>query len=219
MPAIKEVKAREVLDSRGNPTVEAEVTLVSGIVETACVPSGASTGSREALELRDKDPKRFFGKGVLTAVGYVSNEINKALIGKEVSNQSDIDQCMLDLDGTPNKSKFGANSILAASLACAKAAAREKGLPLFSYLGRGEAYVMPVPMMNIINGGAHADNNVDIQEFMVMPVGAPDIVEAIRYGAEIFHTLKSVLKSKKQQFKKGTCTAYSYIKYPCVISP
>jgi enolase len=193
---ISDIKAREILDSRGNPTVEADVILSSGIVGRACVPSGASTGSREALELRDDDPKRYMGKGVLKAVDHINNEIRGALLGKDPSQQADIDRLMIELDGTENKSKFGANAILAVSMATARAAAKEAGLPLYRYLGGDGPFVMPVPMMNVINGGSHADNNVDIQEFMILPVGAPSIEEAVRYGSEIFHNLKKVLKAK-----------------------
>lgn len=196
MSEITRIEAREILDSRGNPTVEAEVVLSSGVVGRASVPSGASTGSHEALELRDGDAKRFGGKGVLQAVKHINTTINDALTGQEAADQSQIDHDMLALDGTENKSKLGANAILAVSLACAKAAAQEKQLPLFRYLGGEGPFVMPVPMMNILNGGAHADNNVDIQEFMILPVGAPTFHEAVRYGAEIFHVLKTVLHDK-----------------------
>jgi enolase len=195
MSAIVNIKAREVLDSRGNPTIEADVELASGVIGRATIPSGASTGSREALELRDKDPNRFNGKGVLQAVNNVNTEIRETLVGQDIFEQEKIDHTMIRLDGTENKSRLGANAILSVSLACAKAAAQEKKLPLFQYLGDGP-FVMPLPMMNIINGGAHADNNVDVQEFMILPVGAPNIREAIRFGAEIFHALKSVLKSR-----------------------
>jgi enolase len=200
MTKIAKVVAREVLDSRGNPTVQADVTLASGVKGTASAPSGASTGSREALELRDKDPARFGGKGVLKAVNAVNNDISKALLGKDATAQAEIDQCMIDLDGTENKARFGANAILAVSLATAKAAALATGKPLFAYIaelnGTAGKFSMPVPMMNIINGGEHADNNVDIQEFMIQPVGAPNFREALRYGAEIFHALKSVLSKQ-----------------------
>jgi enolase len=200
MTEIVDIRAREVLDSRGNPTVEAEVELETGVVGSACVPSGASTGSREALELRDKDPLRYKGKGVLTAVENVNTYIREALLGLDVENQRALDQKMLDLDGTENKAKLGANAILAVSLALAKAAAQAKGLALYEYLaeldGSPGRYSMPVPMMNIINGGEHADNNVDIQEFMILPVGAANFSEAIRCGAEIFHTLKAILTSR-----------------------
>lgn len=193
---IVDVIGREVLDSRGNPTVEAEVVLDNGVSAIACSPSGASTGSREALELRDGDKSRYLGKGVLKAVGYVNNELKSALVGQDASNQAQIDKIMLDLDGTENKEKLGANSILAVSLANAKAAAQASGKPLFEHINRDGKFSMPVPMMNIINGGEHADNNVDIQEFMVMPVGAPTFSEGLRMGAEIFHSLRKVLQAK-----------------------
>ncbi|TQV80301.1 phosphopyruvate hydratase [Aliikangiella coralliicola] len=194
MSKIVDVIGREVLDSRGNPTVEAEVILESGALGIACSPSGASTGSREALELRDGDKTRYLGKGVLKAVANINDLIKPKLIGIDAGEQSKLDQIMLDLDGTENKSKLGANAILAVSLAAAKAAASHNKQPLFSQISDG--VTLPVPMMNIINGGAHADNNVDIQEFMILPVGAPSFSEALRYGTEIFHALKSVLKSK-----------------------
>ncbi len=197
---IAKVIAREVLDSRGNPTVQADVILAGGAKGTACAPSGASTGSREALELRDKDPSRYLGKGVLKAVGAVNNDIATALRGMDALDQAALDACMIKLDGTDNKAKFGANAILAVSLAAARAAATATNKPLYRYLaemnGTAGVFSMPVPMMNIINGGEHADNNVDIQEFMVQPVGAPNFREALRYGAEIFHSLKSVLKKQ-----------------------
>jgi len=196
MTKITEIIGREVLDSRGNPTVEAEVKLESGRIGRGTVPSGASTGSREALELRDGDKKRYLGKGVLKAVEHINTEIKDALLEHDATEQEKIDKTMINLDGTENKERLGANSMLAVSLACAKAAAAEAGLPLFRYLGGNAPFTMPLPMMNILNGGSHADNNVDIQEFMILPVGAPNIREAIRYGAEIFHALKSVLKSK-----------------------
>jgi enolase len=196
MSRIKSVRGREILDSRGNPTVEADVELDSGATGRAAVPSGASTGTREAVELRDGDARRYLGKGVLRAVGNVNGEIRSALLGMEGTDQAAIDACMRALDATDNKSRLGANAILSVSLAVAHAAARERGEPLFRALGQAP-YTMPVPMMNIINGGAHADNNVDIQEFMILPVGAPGFREALRYGAEIFHALKSVLKQKK----------------------
>ena len=199
MSEIVNIKAREILDSRGNPTIEADVILASGIIGTACAPSGASTGSREALELRDQDKSRYLGKGVLKACAGVSGDIRAALLGKDAREQKQIDQIMIDLDGTENKSKYGANAILAVSLATAKAAALEKGVPLFehiAYINGSQQYSMPVPMMNIVNGGEHADNNVDIQEFMIQPVGAKNFSEALRCGAEIFHALKAVLKSK-----------------------
>ncbi|SVA94885.1 uncharacterized protein METZ01_LOCUS147739, partial [marine metagenome] len=191
--AINKIIAREVLDSRGNPTIEAEVYTESGATGSAMVPSGASTGIREALELRDMDDSRFMGKGVLTAVNNIQELIAPSLFGKEVSEQSTIDQVMIDLDGTSNKENLGANSILAVSMATAYAAANENNLPLYKYLGGKGPFKMPVPMMNIINGGAHADNSVDLQEFMILPVGATSIREAVRYGTEIFHSLKSVL--------------------------
>jgi enolase len=191
--AINKIIAREVLDSRGNPTIEAEVYTESGATGSAMVPSGASTGIREALELRDMDDSRFMGKGVLTAVNNIQELIAPSLFGKEVSGQATIDQMMIDLDGTSNKENLGANSILAVSMATAHAAANENNLPLYKYLGGKGPFKMPVPMMNIINGGAHADNSVDLQEFMILPVGATSIREAVRYGTEIFHSLKSVL--------------------------
>ena len=193
MSAINKIIAREVLDSRGNPTIEAEVYTESGATGSAMVPSGASTGIREALELRDMDDSRFMGKGVLTAVNNIQELIAPSLFGEEVSGQATIDQVMIDLDGTSNKENLGANSILAVSMATAHAAANENNLPLYKYLGGKGPFKMPVPMMNIINGGAHADNSVDLQEFMILPVGATNIREAVRYGTEIFHSLKSVL--------------------------
>ena len=200
MAQIADIKAREILDSRGNPTVEADVILESGVVGSACAPSGASTGSREALELRDGDKARYKGKGVLKAVAGINEKIKPLLVGKDVTDQRALDQAMIDLDGTENKSNLGANAILAVSLAAAKAAATEKNVPLYAHIaeinGTAGQYSMPVPMMNIINGGEHADNNIDIQEFMVQPVSAPNFAEALRYGAEIFHSLKSVLTSR-----------------------
>ena len=193
MSAISKIIAREVLDSRGNPTIEAEVITGGGAVGSAMVPSGASTGVREALELRDMDNARYLGKGVLTAIGNIHEKIAPALSGKEVSAQAEIDQTMISLDGTPTKENLGANAILAVSMATAHAAANENNVPLYEYLGGEGPYQMPVPMMNIINGGAHADNSVDLQEFMILPVGAPSIREAVRYGTEVFHSLKSVL--------------------------
>ncbi len=193
MSVINKIIAREVLDSRGNPTIEAEVYTESGATGSAMVPSGASTGIREALELRDMDDSRFMGKGVLTAVNNIQKLIAPSLFGKEVSEQAVIDQVMIDLDGTSNKENLGANSILAVSMATAHAAANENNLPLYKYLGGNGPFKMPVPMMNIINGGAHADNSVDLQEFMILPVGATSMREAVRYGTEIFHSLKSVL--------------------------
>jgi enolase len=192
---IKKIVAREIIDSRGNPTVQAEVWAAKGAVGVAAVPSGASTGEREAIELRDGDTKRYGGKGVLKAVANVNSEISRALKGTRVDDQSAIDQTMIELDGTPNKARLGANALLAVSMAAARAAANEKGVPLYKYLGKGP-YQMPVPMMNIINGGAHANNSVDLQEFMILPVGAPTFREAIRYGAEVFHALKKVIAEK-----------------------
>jgi enolase len=196
MTNIGEIIAREVLDSRGNPTVEADVQLVSGAIGRAIVPSGASTGEHEAVELRDGDPQRFLGKGVLGAVENVNGEIANALANMDAADQRSIDQKMIDLDGTENKGRLGANAILAVSMAAARAAAAEYGLPLYRYLGGAGANTLPTPMMNILNGGAHADNNVDFQEFMVMPVGAPSFSEALRWGVEVFHTLKGVLKKR-----------------------
>ncbi|GHF59082.1 enolase [Deinococcus metalli] len=193
---IDKVIAREVLDSRGNPTVEAEVHLDSGATGRAIVPSGASTGTHEALELRDGDKGRYLGKGVQKAVANVNDVLGKAIVGLDASSQSAIDAALMDTDGTPNKGKLGGNAILAVSLATARAAADELGMPLYRYLGGSNAKTLPVPMMNVINGGAHADNSVDFQEFMVMPVGAPTFREALRYGAEVFHTLKKVLSGK-----------------------
>ncbi|HJP12154.1 MAG TPA: phosphopyruvate hydratase, partial [Gammaproteobacteria bacterium] len=193
---IKKIRAREVLDSRGNPTVEADVILNNGIMGSAMVPSGASTGQREALELRDGDKSRYLGKGVTQAVDFVNNEINNSLLGMEISNLQSIDQRMIDIDGTESKSRLGANSILAVSLACAHANANLKGEPLYRTFDFSDTYQLPVPMMNIINGGEHANNNVDIQEFMIIPAGAPNFKEALRYGAEVFHHLKSVLDQR-----------------------
>lgn len=200
MSKIVKVLGREIIDSRGNPTVEAEVHLEGGFVGMAAAPSGASTGSREALELRDGDKSRFLGKGVLKALAAVNGPIADALVGKDAKDQATIDQIMIDLDGTENKSNFGANAILAVSLANAKAAAAAKGMPLYEHIaelnGTPGVFSMPLPMMNIINGGEHADNNVDIQEFMIQPVGAKTLKEAVRMGAEVFHNLAKVLKSK-----------------------
>ena len=193
---IKNIKARELLDSRGNPTVEAEVYLTNGVSGSAIVPSGASTGQREALELRDGDKNRYLGKGVLKAVNYINSEINDALKGMDVSKQETVDQAMINLDGTESKSRLGANSILAVSLACAKANANALGVPLYRSFNYSNSYAMPVPMMNIINGGEHANNSVDIQEFMIIPAGAPSFKEALRYGTEVFHHLKTVLDNK-----------------------
>ena len=193
---IQKINAREVLDSRGNTTVEADVTLTNGIIGRAIVPSGASTGQREALELRDGDKNRYLGKGVLKAVNFINTEINSALQDLEVSNQKMIDQTMIDLDGTETKSRLGANSILAVSLACAKANAKSQNQSLFRSFNFSNSFQLPVPMMNIINGGEHANNSVDIQEFMIIPAGAPSFKEALRYGTEIFHHLKTVLDKK-----------------------
>jgi enolase 1/2/3 len=193
MTAIVEVVAREILDSRGNPTVEADVLVESGAMGRAAVPSGASTGSREAIELRDGDMQRYFGKGVLKAVENVNTEIVEAILGLDVSEQSHIDDVLIDLDGTENKSRLGANAILAVSVACAKAAAEESGLSLYRYFGGSAPKRMPVPMMNVINGGAHANNSLDMQEFMILPVGLPNFRDALRCGAEIFQTLKKML--------------------------
>jgi enolase len=200
MTTIADVHAREILDSRGNPTVEADVILKSGARGRAAVPSGASTGEREALELRDNDPKRYLGKGVRQACANVNAEIRKALIGKDAREQSAIDEAMIELDGTPTKSRLGANALLAVSLATARAAANASNLPLYRYLNGLAGAVpmqMPVPMMNIINGGVHADNNIDFQEFMILPVGAPSFAEALRAGTEVFHALKKVLQGMK----------------------
>ena len=196
MSAIIDIIGREVLDSRGNPTVEAEVWLESGAVGRAAVPSGASTGVREAIELRDKDPKRYCGKGVLNAVANVSGEIADALLGLESTDQAYIDRTMINLDGTDNKGRLGANAILAVSMAVARASAEEAGMPLYRYFGGMGALQMPVPMMNVINGGAHANNNLDLQEFMIIPVGAPTFREALRYGAETFHALKKIINGR-----------------------
>ncbi len=190
------VEAREILDSRGNPTVEATVVLEDGSCGEAAVPSGASTGEHEAVELRDGDPKRYGGKGVLNAVEFVTSEIAEAVLGLDATDQEDVDQAMIEVDGTPNKSRLGANAILAVSLGTAKAAAQSCGLPLFRYLGGPRAHVLPVPMMNILNGGKHADNNVDFQEFMIQPWGAPSFREALRMGAECFQSLKKVLSRR-----------------------
>ncbi len=196
MSAIVDVIAREILDSRGNPTVEADVLLESGVIGRAAVPSGASTGSKEAIELRDGDDKRYFGKGVLKAVENINTEICEAIIGLDAEEQSFIDRTLIELDGTENKSRLGANAILAVSMAVAKAAAEESGLPLYRYLGGAGPMQLPVPMMNIINGGAHANNNIDMQEFMIIPMGAKSFREALRYGAEVFHTLKKILDKR-----------------------
>jgi enolase len=196
MSKIKQIYGREILDSRGNPTMQVDVITESGALGTAAVPSGASTGEREAIELRDGDPKRFGGKGVTRAIAHVKGAIRSALIGQEVTAQMEIDRILITLDGTPTKERLGANAILGVSMAAARAAANEAGLPLYRYLGGAGPFKMPVPMMNIINGGAHADNNVDFQEFMILPVGAPSLREAVRYGAEVFHALRKVLQER-----------------------
>lgn len=196
MSAIIDIFAREILDSRGNPTVEADVLLESGVMGRAAVPSGASTGAKEALELRDGDASRYLGKGVLKAIENINNEIAQALVGLDANEQSYIDQVMIDLDGTDNKGRLGANAMLAVSMAVARAAAEDAGLPLYRYLGGAGPMAMPVPMMNVINGGAHANNSLDIQEFMIMPVGAKSFREALRCGAEIFHHLKDLCNDK-----------------------
>ena len=196
MATIQHVRGFEILDSRGNPTVAAEVVLANGARGFAAAPSGASTGSREALELRDGDPRRYLGKGVTRAVSHVNGELARALVGREAQDQSGLDQLMISLDGTPTKARLGANAILAVSLALAKAAAASAGQPLYRHLAAGRMARLPLPMMNIINGGAHADNNVDMQEFMVLPVGAPSFSEALRWGVEVFHALKGLLKAR-----------------------
>jgi enolase len=196
MSNIVDIQAREIMDSRGNPTVEADVILESGVVGRAAVPSGASTGEREAVELRDGDKNRYLGKGVLNAVAAVNGELKDAVIGMDPTQQAALDKKLIDTDGTPNKNRLGANALLAISMAAARAAANEAGQPLYKFLGGEAATTMPVPMMNIINGGSHADNSVDFQEFMILPVGASSTTEAIRYGAEVFHALKKVLNGR-----------------------
>jgi enolase len=193
MSAIVDIIGREILDSRGNPTVECDVLLESGVMGRAAVPSGASTGAREAIELRDGDPNRYGGKGVLKAIENVNTEISEAILGLEANEQAFLDNALIELDDTENKSRLGANAMLAVSIAVAKAAAEESGLPLYRYFGGSGAMQMPVPMMNVINGGAHANNNLDLQEFMIVPVGAPTFSEAVRYGAEVFHALKKLI--------------------------
>ena len=193
---ITDVRAREILDSRGNPTIEVEVKLEDGTLGRAAIPSGASTGENEAVELRDGDKSRYLGKGVLKAVKNVNNTISKKVIGFDALNQVGIDKMMIELDGTPTKGKLGANAILGVSLAVAKAAAQSLRVPLYRYIGGTNAKVLPAPMMNIVNGGSHADNNVDFQEFMIFPLAAPSFAEALRMGAEVFHTLKGVLKKE-----------------------
>ena len=196
MSAIVDIVGREVLDSRGNPTDECDVLLESGVMGRAAVPSGASTGSREAIELRDGDKSRYLGKGVLKAVEHINTEISEAVLGLDASEQAFLDQTLIDLDGTENKSRLGANAMLAVSMAVARAAAEESGLPLYRYLGGMGSMQLPVPMMNVINGGAHANNSLDLQEFMIIPVGAPTFREALRWGAEVFHALKKILHDK-----------------------
>ena len=196
MSSIVDIIGREVIDSRGNPTVECDVLLESGVMGRAAVPSGASTGSREAIELRDGDKSRYLGKGVLKACEHINTEISEAIMGLDANEQAFLDRTLIDLDGTENKGRLGANATLAVSMAVAKAAAEESGLPLYRYFGGSGAMQMPVPMMNVINGGAHADNNLDLQEFMIIPVGALSFREAVRYGAEVFHSLKKLLHSK-----------------------
>jgi enolase len=196
MSAIVDIVGREILDSRGNPTVECDVLLESGVMGRAAVPSGASTGSREAIELRDGDSGRYLGKGVLKAVEYINTEISEAVLGLDASEQAFLDRTLIDLDGTENKSRLGANAMLAVSMAVARAAAEEAGLPLYRYFGGMGAMQMPVPMMNVINGGAHANNSLDLQEFMIVPVGAPSFREALRWGAEVFHALKKILHDR-----------------------
>src|SRR5438046_5264751 len=196
MSAIVDVIAREILDSRGNPTIEADVLLESGVMGRAAVPSGGSTGSREAIELRDGDKRRYGGKGVLKAVEYVNTEISEAVVGLDATEQTFIDKTLVDLDGTENKSRLGANATLAVSMATARAAAEESGLPLYRYFGGSGAMKMPVPMMNVINGGAHANNNLDLQEFMIVPVGFQSFREALRCGSEIFQSLKKLIDAK-----------------------
>ncbi|MCH8180126.1 MAG: phosphopyruvate hydratase [Proteobacteria bacterium] len=196
MSAIVDIIGREVIDSRGNPTVECDVLLESGVMGRAAVPSGASTGSREAIELRDGDKSRYLGKGVLKAVEHINTEIAEAVLGLDASEQAFLDKTLIDLDGTDNKGRLGANAMLAVSMAVARAAAEESGIPLYRYFGGMGAVQLPVPMMNVINGGAHANNNLDLQEFMILPVGAPTFREALRYGAEVFHALKKILHDK-----------------------
>ena len=209
MSAIVDVFAREILDSRGNPTVEAEVILESGVQGRAAVPSGASVGTKEAVELRDNDSQRYFGKGVLKAVENINSEISEALMGLDAIEQNFIDQTLIDVDGTDNKSRLGANAILAVSLAVAKAAAEDSSIPLYRYLGGSGPMSMPVPMMNVINGGVHANNNIDLQEFMIVPLGAQSFREALRYGTEIFHTLKKMLHEKNMTTTVGDEGGYA----------
>ena len=203
MSAIVDIVGREILDSRGNPTVECDVLLESGTMGRAAVPSGASTGSREAIELRDGDRLRYLGKGVLKAVDHINNEISEAILGLDASEQAFLDKTLIDLDGTENKSRLGANAMLAVSMAVARAAAEEAGLPLYRYFGGMAAVQMPVPMMNVVNGGAHANNNLDLQELMIIPIGASSFREAVRYGAEVFHALKKILHDKGMSIAVG----------------
>ena len=203
MSAIVDIVGREILDSRGNPTVECDVLLESGVMGRAAVPSGASTGSREAIELRDGDQKRYLGKGVLKAVEHINTEISEAVLGLDASEQAFLDKTLIDLDGTENKSRLGANAMLAVSMAVARAAAEESGLPLYRYFGGMNGCQLPVPMMNVINGGAHANNNLDLQEFMIIPIGAPSFREALRQGAEVFHALKKIIHDKGMSVAVG----------------
>ena len=203
MSAIVDIVGREILDSRGNPTVECDVLLESGTMGRAAVPSGASTGSREAIELRDGDPERYLGKGVLKAVEHINTEISEAVLGLDASEQNFLDKTLLDLDGTENKSRLGANAMLAVSMAVARAAAEESGLPLYRYFGGMNGCMLPVPMMNVVNGGAHANNNLDLQELMIIPVGATSFREALRYGAEVFHALKKIIHDKGMSIAVG----------------
>ncbi|MBK6612705.1 phosphopyruvate hydratase [Ottowia sp.] len=203
MSAIVDIVGREILDSRGNPTVECDVLLESGVMGRAAVPSGASTGSREAIELRDGDKKRYLGKGVLKAVEHINTEISEAVLGLDASEQAFLDKTLIDLDGTDNKNRLGANAMLAVSMAVARAAAEESGLPLYRYFGGMNGCQLPVPMMNVINGGAHANNNLDLQEFMIIPVGAPSFREALRQGAEVFHALKKIIHDKGMSVAVG----------------
>jgi enolase len=203
MSAIVDIVGREILDSRGNPTVECDVLLESGTMGRAAVPSGASTGSREAIELRDGDPARYLGKGVLKAIEHVNTDISEAVLGLDASEQNFLDKTLLDLDGTENKSRLGANAMLAVSMAVARAAAEESGLPLYRYFGGMNGCQLPVPMMNVVNGGAHANNNLDLQELMIIPVGAPSFREALRYGAEVFHALKKIIHDKGMSVAVG----------------
>lgn len=203
MSAIVDIVGREILDSRGNPTVECDVLLESGTMGRAAVPSGASTGSREAIELRDGDPARYLGKGVLKAVEHINTEISESVLGLDASEQNFLDKTLIDLDGTDNKSRLGANAMLAVSMAVARAAAEESGLPLYRYFGGMNGCMLPVPMMNVVNGGAHANNNLDLQELMIIPVGAPSFREAMRYGAEVFHALKKIIHDKGMSVAVG----------------